>query len=143
LASSAEQAHILLVEDNRLDVLLVQEALALHHVPAVLHVIEDGEAAIRFIDASDRDVQAPCPALVLLDLNLPKRTGAEVLRYLRRSRKCSGAKVLIVSSSDAPMERAAVQSLGANGYFRKPSSYDEFLRIGEVVLKLLEESPDA
>ena len=119
----------------------MQEALALHHVPAVLHVIEDGEAAMRFIDASDRNAEAPCPTLVLLDLNLPKRTGTEVLRYLRHSRKCAGAKVLIVSSSDAPKERAAVQSLGANGYFRKPSSYDEFLRIGEIVLKLLKDNP--
>jgi DNA-binding response OmpR family regulator len=105
-------------------------------------VIEDGEAAIRFIDASDRDADAPCPTLVLLDLNLPKRTGIEVLRRLRHSRRCSGAKVLIVSSSDAPKERAAVQSPDANGYFRKPSSYDEFLRIGEVILKLLKDNPD-
>lgn len=141
-AGAPEQAHILLVEDNRLDVLLVQEALALHHVPAVVHVVEDGEAAIRFIDSSDRDAEAACPTLVLLDLNLPKRTGTEVLHYLRHSRKCSGAKVLIVSSSDAPKERAAVESLGANGYFRKPSSYDEFLRIGEVVMKLLKDASD-
>lgn len=97
---------------------------------------------MRFIDAGDQDVRAPCPALVLLDLNLPKRTGAEVLRHLRQSRRCSAAKVLIVSSSDAPKERAAVQNLGANGYFRKPSSYDEFLRIGEVVLKFLKDGPD-
>ncbi len=120
----------------------MQEALELHRVPAVLHVVEDGEAAMRFIDAADRDIQSECPALVLLDLNLPKRTGTEVLRYLRHSRKCSGAKVLIVSSSDAPAERTTVQSLGANGYFRKPSSYDQFLEIGQLVLKLLKDDPD-
>lgn len=94
---------------------------------------------MRFIDGIDQDVQAPCPALVLLDLNLPKRTGGEVLRYLRQSRRCADVKVLIVSSSDSPKEKAATQELGANGYFRKPPSYEEFLKVGEVILGLLKD----
>jgi two-component system, chemotaxis family, response regulator Rcp1 len=131
------QLHVLLVEDNKADIFVVQEAFTNYEIPAVLHVVEDGEAAMRFIDDADQDEDAPCPILVLLDLNLPKRSGTEVLAYLRRSKKCARAKVLVVTSSNSPTDRAATQQLGANGYFLKPPSYDEFLKIGEIVLNTL------
>lgn len=124
--SKPEPPHVLLAEDNKLDIFVVQEAFAEYKIPAVLHVVKDGEAAMRFIDAADHD-RAPCPALVLLDLNLPKKSGTEVLAYLRRSKKCAAAKVLIVTSSNSDRDRAATQHMGANGYFLKPANYDEFL----------------
>jgi DNA-binding response OmpR family regulator len=128
---------VLLVEDNRLDIFVMQEAFTEYEIPAVLDVVGDGDAAMRFIDAVDKDEAAPCPLLVLLDLNLPKRSGTEVLAYLRRSKKCAVAKVLIVTSSNSAADRATTQQLGAIGYFLKPASYEEFLKIGEIILKIL------
>jgi CheY-like chemotaxis protein len=139
ISAEPQKPHILLVEDNKLDIFVVQEAFADHEIPALLDVVQDGEAAMRFIDAIDEDDALACPSLVLLDLNLPKRGGTEVLAYLRRSKRCAAAKVLIVTSSNSARDRAATQQMGASVYFLKPASYDEFLKIGEVILETLNE----
>lgn len=135
--SATGSQHILLVEDSKADVFLMREALSAASVRAELHVVSDGESAIRFIDATDADDNARCPALILLDLNLPKKTGLEVLRYLRTSQKFSKAVVLIVTSSDSQNDRQAATQLGANGYFRKPSGFEAYLKVGEIVRDLL------
>src|SRR4051812_9690862 len=96
---------ILLAEDNPADVFLVREALAAHALQVNLHVVKDGEAAIRFIEAVDQADDLRCPELVLLDLNLPKKSGLEVLATLRRSIKCAKVPVAIISSSRAPAEK--------------------------------------
>ena len=106
-------------------------------------MVRDGHAATKFFDAADADPNAPCPALVLLDLNLPKKTGAEVLKHLRESRRCQAAQVLIVSSSDSVRDRASVQHLGAAGYFKKPTEYEAFMKLGPVVKALLEKPEHA
>jgi DNA-binding response OmpR family regulator len=129
--------HILLVEDNKADVFLMREALEAAGVEANLHVMSDGEKAVKFIDEADEDGATPCPCLVLLDLNLPKKPGIEVLRHLRRSRNCANSLVLVVSSSDSERDRMETASMGANGYFRKPSGYEAYIKIGEVVKGLL------
>jgi len=131
-----ERHRILIVDDNMADVHLLREALEAAGIPADLQVFSDGEKAIEYVDEIEND-SAPCPALVILDLNLPRRTGAEVLEHLRRSQRCHAARVLIVTSSDSEKDRAKTASLGANGYFRKPSSYDAFLKVGDVVKKML------
>lgn len=133
----APPPQILVVEDSKTDVFLIREAIAGAHVNADLHFVSDGDAATRFFDSADGDANAPCPALVLLDLNLPKKNGDDVLRHLRGSRRCGNAAVLIVSSSDMASDREAVARLGVNGYFRKPSDYYEFMRLGDLVRKLL------
>ena len=129
--------QILVVEDSKTDVFLIRQAIASAQVNADLHVVSDGDAATRFFDSADADANAPCPTLVLLDLNLPKKTGDDVLRHLRSSRRCGHAAVLIVSSSDAARDREGVARLGANAYFRKPSDYSEFMKLGDVVKRLL------
>src|SRR5689334_15005864 len=84
LLSPMDDHHrILIIEDNKADVHLLREAIDAAGIPADLNVISDGEKAIEFIDQIDNG-DAPCPALVLLDLNLPRRTGSEILEYLRR-----------------------------------------------------------
>jgi chemotaxis family two-component system response regulator Rcp1 len=135
--SGHEQSRVLLVEDNKLDVFMVQEAFAHYQIPAFLHLAQDGDAAIRFIDAVDEDHSATPPVLVLLDLNLPKRSGTEVLAHLRRSKRCAAVKVVIVTSSNSAADRTATQRLGTNGYFLKPASYEEFVKLGEVILDTL------
>jgi DNA-binding response OmpR family regulator len=74
-----------------------------------------------FFDRADSDPAAPCPTLVLLDINLPRKHGGEVLKYVRNSRKCRNVVVIAVSSSDSPRDREDMMKLGASGYFRKPS----------------------
>jgi DNA-binding response OmpR family regulator len=115
---------------------LIREALAEHNVEADLVVVSDGDYAIRFI--GDLDAQAlDCPDLVILDLNLPKRSGREVLKSIRKNPQCQGTTVVILSSSDAPEDKADALSLGAHHYFRKPLRLTEFLDLGATFKQLL------
>jgi chemotaxis family two-component system response regulator Rcp1 len=125
------------VEDSKADLFLIRDAIQAAGVDAVLHVVQDGQEAIEFLDEAGSSPESPCPNLVLLDLNLPKKDGAEVLRHLRQCKACGGARVLVVTSSDSARDREAVTALGINGYFRKPSVYTEFLKLGLVVKSLL------
>ena len=133
-----QRQQILLIEDNQADVAIIRRALTAASVAADLHVVYDGQSATQFFDAADADEKAPCPDLVLLDMNLPKKSGDEVLKHLRASERCRDAAVLIVSSSDAPRDQSAVASLGVAGYFRKPSDYAGYMKLGELVKGLLE-----
>lgn len=116
---------------------MVREALQHHAIDADLVVKKDGEEMVRVIERIDAG-ELPCPSGVLLDLNLPRRNGLEVLRRMRESPICRHVPVIIVSSSDAPKDRESVARLGVNGYFRKPSGYDDFMRLGEVVREVVE-----
>jgi two-component system, chemotaxis family, response regulator Rcp1 len=128
---------ILVAEDSKTDVFLIREALAAAQVEANVHVVTDGDAATKFFDATDADEDLPCPVLVLLDINLPKKSGDEVLQHLRHSRRCRGAQVLVVSSSDAARDRTVLAGLSIAGYFKKPSDYAEFMKLGSWVKSLL------
>lgn len=125
------------MEDHKADVFLIREAIEMACVDADLHVVHDGHAATRFFDAADADENAPCPDLVLLDLNLPKKSGDDVLRHLRKTTRSRDAQVLVVTSSDSPQDRETMASLEVAGYFRKPSDYSEFLKLGPLVKSLL------
>lgn len=129
------------MEDNRADVFLIQEALAAANLGATIHFVQDGERAIEFFERADRDEAAPRPDLLILDINLPKKHGGEVLKHMRASRCCGHAKVLVVTSSDSARDRDAMANLGADVYFRKPSEYDEFMKLGPVAKALLETTP--
>lgn len=131
--------NLLLAEDNLPDALLVREAIKMQDLPINVHVASDGQRAMDFIDQADKDQDAPCPHVLLLDINLPKADGFEVLRRLRESKRCGNVPVLMISSSDSPLDRNQASQLGA-GYFRKPPSYDEFLKLGDVLKKLLEDN---
>jgi len=123
------------VEDSKPDVFLIREAIKTAGVNADVHVVHDGEQATEFFDSSDDG--RTCPDLILLDLNLPKESGEDVLRHLRKSATCRDARVLVVTSSDSIIERQAMDSLGACGYFRKPGEYSEYLKLGVMVKELL------
>lgn len=131
-----DAAGILLVEDNPADVLLLREALASNEIEAEIQVARDGEEAIRLIDAIDES-QLPCPDLIVIDLNLPRRSGFEVLARVRASWKCGKKPAVILSSSTAVADRERAANLGASTYIRKPSSLKEFLSIGGRLKTLL------
>jgi DNA-binding response OmpR family regulator len=135
-----ERRLLLLVEDNGADVFLVEQAIDFHQVPVQLLVAEDGEAACDYFDKADADKSVPCPAILLLDLNLPKKSGTEVLEQVRKSHKCNAIPIIVLTSSDSPDDRAKAAKLGADRYFRKPTSYREFLEIGAMLNEVLKET---
>ena len=127
----------MLIEDNPTDVFLVKEAIAAHALNVELHLMEDGEQAVRFIGGMDANPEARCPRLFLLDLNLPKTSGIEVLAHIRKSKRCASTPVVVITSSNAPDDRQQSTALGATAYFRKPSGYDAYLKLGEIIQRLL------
>lgn len=100
-------------------------------------LVRDGEQAIRYFDEADANASVPCPSLVILDNNLPKKQGGDVLKHMRANRRCTNALVIVVSTSDSAQDRERMTALGANGYFRKPTSYSAFMKFGDVVEALL------
>lgn len=130
--------RVFLVEDNPADANLVEEALEEAGVDCDLQLLRDGVQAIERIERIDADPSQPAPDLVLLDLNLPKVGGEEVLKRLRSSRRCKSAKVLIISSSDVPADKERLLKLGASEYFRKPSALAQFMALGPKVRRILE-----
>jgi CheY-like chemotaxis protein len=137
------EIHILLAEDNSGDVLLVREALAAHHLSYTLHVAADGAQAVDFVARMGQPGEAPCPDIFLLDLNLPRVDGHEVLREFRRHPACAATPVVVVSSSDSLRDRQRVSALGVDRYFKKPTSFDAFMQLGAIVKELTRPSDPA
>jgi DNA-binding response OmpR family regulator len=129
--------HVFLAEDNRADVSLVNEALRFHELVYQLYVAEDCEEAIRFLEAVGKPGEAPRPNVALLDLNLPKGSGHELLQAIRSHPICAQVPVIIVTSSGAPQDRGRAAQLGADRYFRKPAELDEFMELGAIVRELI------
>jgi DNA-binding response OmpR family regulator len=125
------------IEDNSGDVYMVREVIKAAGLKAEICVVTDGEQATRFFDERDLDSSKPCPDAIILDINLPKKSGSEILRHIRRSVRCYATPVLIVSTSGSEKDRADVMNHGANAYFHKPSEYDEYLKLGPILRGLL------
>ena len=123
--------RILLAEDNPADVYLIEEALREHNVRFDITLAEDGEAAIGMLSRGQVN-----PDIVLLDLNMPKRSGGEVLDKLRRDTG-RDIPVIVLTSSDSPNDRDEALRLGATRYIRKPTGLDEFLQIGATIKELV------
>jgi chemotaxis family two-component system response regulator Rcp1 len=135
-ATANEHLNILLAEDNPGDVLLIREALGARFPGSDVSVHEDGEQMMNWIDRLDRR-EVDRPDVILLDLDLPLVTGEEVLRRLGESPLCRSVPTIIVTSSDSPWDRVVTAGLGASRYFRKPTDYDEFMKLGDVVKGIL------
>jgi chemotaxis family two-component system response regulator Rcp1 len=129
----------MVVEDNPTDVYLVRKALKAQGLEVDLQVFEDGETAITFVQQLDGDDTLDCPSLVLLDVNLPRADGFEVLRCLRSSMKCGTIPVIVMTSSAALADRTTATALRADAYFQKPPSYDAFLKLGALAQHMLGE----
>ena len=128
---------LLLVEDSPADVFLVREALREGELDCELQVVDDGEQAIQFLERVDAGGETP-PDLLLLDLNVPRIGGEQVLKRLRESQPCAEIAVVVITSSDSPRDRQKATELGAAEYFRKPANLDEFMALGKLVRRLAE-----
>jgi CheY-like chemotaxis protein len=138
---TAGDSQILVVEDNPADVFLIRETIEAAGIKVQVHVVKDGEEATRFFDHADGDDSAPHPSLVILDINLPKKHGLQVLEHLRKSHRCRDAPVIVVSTSHAAKDREALILSGAQAYFCKPSTYNEFLKLRDLIREWLPEGP--
>ena len=122
---------ILLVEDNQDDVALMLHALHNNRIRTPVVVAEDGEQALaKLLGAQNAQVQL-APALILLDLNLPKLNGLDVLRELRSNDSTRMVPVVILTSSLEESDRLQAYQSGANSYVRKPVDFEEFIAVAQ------------
>lgn len=124
---------IYLVEDNPADVYLLKEALRAHDVLCDMTWLRDGEQALSLLESGDFEE----PDLVLLDLNLPRVDGREVLLRIRRIPELANIPVAILTSSDSPHDRREMEDLGATCYIQKPPTLDEFMEVGGLIKRLV------
>jgi CheY-like chemotaxis protein len=132
---------ILLAEDNPADVYLIREALRECGVECPLRVASDGGDVMRMID--DRSGEGRHFGLIILDLNLPRHDGIEILERLRENPDFGRIPVAVLTSSDSPRDRTIAAQLGAACFLRKPSNLEEFLDLGSVFKNLLEQFEEA
>lgn len=123
LVPKVRKADVLLVEDNHADVYVTRLAFARSRVGAVLHVVSDGDEAMDFLRRRGAwaNANAPKPDLVLLDLNLPRKNGREVLSEMRGDPDLRRIPVVVLTSSQADKDLVDVYDLGANVCITKPS----------------------
>ncbi len=131
-----DPTRILLIEDNPADVFLIKEALTTHGIIFHLEWLSDGEQAAMHIERFKAGSNPP--HVILLDLNLPKMGGKEVLGRIRRHPQLFQTPVAILTSSDSPDDRAETARLGASTYIRKPPTLDAFMAVGGQIRQLLE-----
>ncbi len=130
---NAKPIDVLLVEDNPGDVRLTREALKEGKVWSTLHVVEDGEAALAFVRQQGSYTNAPRPDLILLDLNLPRKDGREVLALLKADENLKRIPVVILTTSQAEEDIVRAYNLNANCYITKPVDFDQFIKVVRAV----------
>lgn len=123
------QIEILLVEDNEGDVGLVEEVFEDARIRNIIHVAEDGEEAMEFLNKEKRFDNAPTPDLILLDLNLPGKDGREVLEEIKKDDKLKSIPVVVLTTSKAEEDIIKSYDLHANSYITKPVDFDQFIRV--------------
>ena len=121
--------EILLVEDNPGDVRLAREGLSECKIRNNLHVVDDGVKAMAFLRRRDEYAKAPRPDIVLLDLNLPRKDGREVLREVKEDESLRTIPVVVLTTSKAEEDILKSYSLHANCYVTKPMGLQQFLDV--------------
>jgi CheY-like chemotaxis protein len=132
--------RILLAEDNDGDVFLVRRALEKRGLLHELVVAHNGEEALAWLDGHEKNRDA-APHLILLDLNLPRVDGLQILSHVRKSDSFSCTPVIVLTSSDSPKDRQMALEFGANLYFRKPTDLASFMDLGRIIEDLLKTNP--
>ena len=123
-----QKFEILLVEDNPGDVLLTQEAFREGRLAHHLSIVEDGEEAMRFLRQEGGYASSPKPDVILLDLNLPKKDGRELLAEIKEDPALRYIPIIVLTTSDAEQDVWKAYRLHANCYLTKPVDLDDFIR---------------
>jgi two-component system, chemotaxis family, response regulator Rcp1 len=129
-------AKILMVEDNSADVFLLRHALNEHSEEYVLDVLQDGAEAIEFVDSQRAAGASADPCVIVLDLHLPKRSGAAVLKAIRQEPELAHIKVIALTTLASPREEQEVRDLGVRLYRAKPTEIDEWIKLAGEVLEV-------
>ncbi|MCK5244735.1 MAG: response regulator [Desulfobacteria bacterium] len=129
IAKTGDPLELLLVEDNPGDVRLTEEALREGRVYNKIHVVDDGVEALAFLRREGRYADARRPDIILLDLNLPKKDGREVLEEIKSDKALKRIPVVVLTTSEAEQDILRVYNLHANCYVTKPFDLDQFMNV--------------
>jgi CheY-like chemotaxis protein len=121
--------HILLVEDSPTDVMMTREALEYYKVRNPLHVADDGVEAMEYLRRQGKYRDAPRPGLIILDLNLPRKSGREVLEELKADPELRAIPVVVLTTSKSEEDVARSYGLHANCYITKPVDFSKFVEV--------------
>ncbi len=121
--------EILLIEDSRGDIGLIEEVFEEAKIRNNLYVAEDGEEAIQFLNKKDQYADVPRPDIILLDLNLPKKDGREVLEEVKRDETLRNIPIVVLTTSKAEEDILKSYNLHANAYITKPVDFEQFIKV--------------
>ncbi|GLZ55640.1 response regulator [Actinomycetospora sp. NBRC 106378] len=124
-----DEIDVLLVEDDEGDVLMTREAFEHHKLRNTLHVVSDGVEALEFLRRQGRYGDAPRPGLILLDLNLPRKDGRQVLEEIKSDGTLRAIPVVVLTTSQAEEDILRSYDLHANAYVAKPVDFERFIDI--------------
>lgn len=133
MAKTTRPIEILMVEDNPGDVRLTQEALKSNKIKNNLHVCQDGQEALAFLNRRNGYEEAPRPDLILLDLNLPKVDGRQVLEETKEDPALRRIPVVVLTSSEADEDILRSYDLHANSYITKPVDFEQFIKVVKTI----------
>ncbi|GGO19259.1 MULTISPECIES: response regulator [Micromonospora] len=125
-ADSPQPVRILVVDDDPGDVLMIEEALADSDVDKIIDVVSDGEEAMEFLRAEGRHEQARRPDVILLDLNMPRMDGRQVLGAVKQDEDLRTIPIVVLTTSNADTDIVGSYTLQANAYVTKPIDLDDF-----------------
>ncbi|MET8354035.1 MULTISPECIES: response regulator [unclassified Micromonospora] len=125
-ADSPQPVRILVVDDDPGDVLMIEEALADSDVDKVIDVVSDGEEAMEFLRAEGRHLEARRPDVILLDLNMPRMDGRQVLGAVKQDEDLRTIPIVVLTTSNADTDIVGSYTLQANAYVTKPIDLDDF-----------------
>lgn len=128
-----EAIHILLVEDNEGDILLTTEALENAKLFTKLSVVKDGKQAMDFLTNADGYANAAQPDIILLDINLPKRNGHEVLKFIKENEVLKHIPVIMLTTSSSPSDINQAYENNVNCFITKPIEANRFLEVVETI----------
>jgi two-component system, response regulator len=130
--TAAAPPTILIVDDNPIDRILASKAFQRAEIKNPIQELCDGEELMEYLTRQGRFAQAPWPAgplVILLDINMPKKTGLEALAEIKSNRQLRAIPVIMLTTSDAPSDVALSYELGANSFITKPMNFTEFMKL--------------
>ena len=136
-ASGVRAARILVIEDNASDVFMLGRALQKQDLRYELVHLPTGADALAFVRRQGIHAEAAIPDLILVDLNLSKYTGEEILREIRSAGHLAGIPVCVWSSSRSRRDEALLKEIGISQFINKPAGLDQFMEIGKIIKDLL------